>query len=655
MKFKTHIFCLLLGLSLAVLTGGCFTVIDFEANKNLGPPELIVDLDALTINEGQTAELKVRLGKEPENPIIVTVSTPQTDALTITKTLRFTATDYGVNQMIRVSSNHDVDTEDLTTSITLSREDSGPITIPIQILDDDALAILLESDSIYTIDENGGETNLKVRLSHQPSEDVEIAIMPSSDAVTVSSSKLTLGSTNWEIPQMITVTGKPDDNDYDDEIDIMLTAMDVMSAAVTVTVTDNDVQAAILSPGTLSLVEGETAKFTVRLAYQPKDSIDVSLASTDNQALSLATDSLAFAPANWNTEQEIEVSAPQDDDLLDEAVSIHATPDSFEPSIITAIVSDDDTQSVIFNPTTIMIGEGQTESLSFRLAYEPATDVEVQLTSSNPGTLNVSPGPYTFTEMNWSTNKVVNVTSSEDPNLADEMLTITATDGEELGQALITVIDNDTQAMEISSSLNGSSPNLHMSEGGVGSLEINLLFMPASTATVGIRLSSPDVISVSPSVLNFDAIDYNQAKSFSIIGLDDSNLTDDPVILTLSTYNANEIPITITVTDNDTQSISVNPPSINLTEGGPSADIEVALAFEPTATSSITAVSSDIGAVTVSSSTLAFDISNYATTQTFTVTPVDDLDVNAETVIITIFERSGSLRTDVVVNVTDDD
>ena len=83
-------------------------------------------------------------------------------------------------------------------------------------------------------------------------------------------------------------------------------------------------QGVTVTPTALSVPEGSNAQYTVVLDAQPSVNvtISVSLASGSDADITVDKTSLTFTPDNWDTAQEVTVSAAEDDDATDGAATI---------------------------------------------------------------------------------------------------------------------------------------------------------------------------------------------------------------------------------------------------------------------------------------------------------------------------------------------
>ena len=135
------------------------------------------------------------------------------------------------------------------------------------------------------------------------------------------------------------------------------------------------------------------------------------VADTD---LSLDKTTLTFTDQNWDTPQEIAVTAGQDDDAVDEPEvtithTVTSTDDSGYDGVnadgVKVTVTDDDTAGVTVNPTAITVVGGRSNEYAVVLNSEPVADVTVTLDEYSNKALNVDKELLTFTDQDWDTAK----------------------------------------------------------------------------------------------------------------------------------------------------------------------------------------------------------------------------------------------------------
>ena len=285
--------------------------------------------------------------------------------------------------------------------------------------------------------EDGQQATFTVVLDTRPTADVTIGVS-SSDTTegTVSPSSLTFNSTNWDVPQTVTVTGV---NDPDVDGPVAYTA--VLAAAVSADADYNGVNPAdvslvnaddesggfVITPtGGLTTTEaGGQASFDVHLTTQPTADVTISISSSDTTEGTVSTNSLTFNTSNWNQDQTVTITGVNDD--VDDgniayavttgaASSSDANYSGLNPPDVTVLNLDDDTAGLnIVGPNGFQVVEGRTNTYTVALSSQPTANVTVSLSSSDiaqGGT--ASPSSLTFTPANWTNAQTVSFVGAND-------------------------------------------------------------------------------------------------------------------------------------------------------------------------------------------------------------------------------------------------
>ncbi len=209
--------------------------------------------------------------------------------------------------------------------------------------------------------------------------------------------------------------------------------------------------------------------------------------------------------------------------------------------------------------------------------------------------------------------------------------------------------------------------------GGTATFSVVLTSAPNANVSFNLYSSNPAEGTVSPASLTFTSANWNTPQIVTVTGVDDL-IDDDDVaysIITTATKSTdpafnfvNPSDVSLINTDNDTAGITVSPTSGLVTsESGGVATFTVRLNTQPIANVAIGISSSNTNEGTISPSALTFNSSNWNTTQTVTVTGVDDviIDGNISYTIITASavsvdpKYSGMNPADVAVTNNDND
>ena len=179
-----------------------------------------------------------------------------------------------------------------------------------------------------------------------------------------------------------------------------------------------------VSSGTLTVTEGATATYAVKLGKAPSANVTVAIArnTSGDTDLSVNPASLTFTPSNWDTEQTVTVSAAEDTDNTNGSASFTHTASStdtgYDGLTASVVVTEDDNEGpgVLVSKEALTVRETTPGTYSVQLRTEPSANVTVAITRDSGGDadLSVSPTSLTFTSGNWSTGQTVTVTARGD-------------------------------------------------------------------------------------------------------------------------------------------------------------------------------------------------------------------------------------------------
>jgi cellulose 1,4-beta-cellobiosidase len=270
----------------------------------------------------------------------------------------------------------------------------------------------------------GGTSTYSVRLQTQPTANVSVTSTAGTgdSNITVSGgATLTFTPSNWQTPQNVTLAAAEDTDTTNGSRTITVASSGLTSVNVTATEADNDTQALMVTPTAVTVPEGGTASYTVRLAVQPPGNVTVTnTAGTGDTSITVSAGAtLTFTTANWQTPQTVTLAAAQDTDTTNGSRSIAVASTGLTSVTVTATETDDDptgTQSLIVVPTSVNVNEGGTAGFTVRLNIQPTANVTVTTTAGTGDTsLTVSSGAsLTFTTANWSANQTVTLAAAQD-------------------------------------------------------------------------------------------------------------------------------------------------------------------------------------------------------------------------------------------------
>ncbi|WP_245641782.1 glycoside hydrolase family 48 protein [Nonomuraea candida] len=116
------------------------------------------------------------------------------------------------------------------------------------------------------------------------------------------------------------------------------------SAPVGITVAPDSGPALVVSPTTISVPETGNASFGVRLSQAPSANVTVSVAraSGDSDLAVVAPATRTFTPSNWNTAQNVSISAANDEDTTSGSAVFRVSATGYTAVDVTANEADDD-------------------------------------------------------------------------------------------------------------------------------------------------------------------------------------------------------------------------------------------------------------------------------------------------------------------------
>ena len=403
----------------------------------------------VTTEAGGSDTFTVSLGTQPRQNITMLVSSSDTAEGTVSPSLlTFTPGNYFTPQTVTVFGVDD-NVADInqpySISITVISADAaynGYSITPISATNtnNDAPGITVSPASGLITSESGTTAIFTVVLTSKPTgiNTATIDVVSSNtNEGTVTPAQLVFNASNWNIPQNVTVTGKPDNIDDSDQpyTAVLGHAVTGISSsdpsysgmvsfngaaasntfAVSLTNTDVDTAGVTISPlsGIVLSESGTTGSYTVVLTSKPAVGKTVTVTPTPATAaivtggvpvaqLSTPTP-LTFDSTNWNVAQTVGLSAI-DDNVAEGTVgsphsgvmtNVMASTDPKFSSLslpsVTVLITDNDNAGFLVTPTSGLITDEtpaslqHTTSFSLRLTSDPVDPVSIVLSSSKPG------------------------------------------------------------------------------------------------------------------------------------------------------------------------------------------------------------------------------------------------------------------------------
>ena len=642
-----------------------------------------LSVSSLNVSEGTSMNYGVKLAKAPGGSVVVTIArspSGDTDLVAEPATLSFHATDWNSYKSVTVTAGLDSDTDDGVAAFRHSVDRSSYNAPPtsLTVTENDGAPPPTLSTNSLTVSE-GGNASYTVVLPRQPTGPVTITIeklnaVTNDDDLTLSTTSLAFDASTWNTPQIVTVTAAADDVDVADGTALFehkATGGGYGGAAATLTVTEDDDDAALaFSVTELTVTEGMTATYGVQLVTKPTASVTLDVAPSDPSAEIdvTVTDgaSLTFTTDNWNTDQQVELTAGEDVDSANgtEAIIHDASNGGYGGVVKTLTVTeaDNDPLGFVFAQSdgtalsSLSVPESGTAVYQVKLASQPSASTAVTVQafggSTDDSDLSVV-GPFVqgqvelvFLVTNWNNYQMVTLNAAPDDDAADGTARIrhrasgTGSDYNGVSTNLTaTEIDDDEAALTLSVS------TLTVTEEGSAGYTVKLATRPTGSVTVAVANASGDrdLTVTSGASLTFTTVNWNSVQSVSLSAGDDDDYDDGTAVFTHTASGGDygEVVSTLTVTEDDTDirpDFVFDPASVKTSltvpEGG-TATYRVKLTAEPSGDTWVgigrTGGDSDLVA---SPAELAFTTGNWNDWKTVTLTAKEDDDVAAGTAVI---------------------
>ena len=601
----------------------------------------------------------------------------------VNQTLIFNGND-GETQTFDVIPTSDTTIEgDETLTITMS----NPVGPAVDITDEAIVTIINDDFSGISIDSpasqaegNSGPSQIDFTVSIDQSDPdnaitVDYAISGGNEDTDIGTLTFLAGTADLSQTVSVTTTG---DTVVESDEAVSVTLSNASGNAVIATAvgtssfTDDD-QASISINSPAPQVEGDSGTsqidFTVSIDQSDPDNnitVDYTISGGNEDT---DTGTLTFLAGTVDLSQTVSVTTTGDTVVeSDEAVSVTLSNASGNAVIATAVgnssFTDDDTASLIVVETdgnTITSEDATTDTFTVALGAQPASDVVVNIVSSDLGEGTVNTSQLTFTNANWNTPQIVTATGVDD-NLIDgsEPYTITISvvdapsddDFDGLSQDVNAQnTDNDIAGITITET-DGST--ITSEDATTDTFNVVLDAQPATDVVLDITSNNVAEGTVSPITLTFTTGNWDSSQEVTVTGVDDAVIDGNQsfdVNVTVNDGASDDdfdgLLETVPVTNNDNDSASFTivetDGTTNTSEDGATDTFSVVLGVQPTSNVVFDIVSGDTGEASVSPSLLTFTPANWDTPQIITVTGEDDFIIDdAQTFDIDITVNNGA-------------
>ena len=557
--------------------------------------------------------------------------------------------------------------------------DGLELSVTGRVLDDERPDLLLDPSTVPNVPE-GGNTEVTLRLTHLPAAAVTVAVSSNDTGeLAVSSARFDFTPSNWNVDQTLTLTGMPDDL-VDDaqtvEVTYSATSSDsnyTLNVIQLVTVTDVDTGSLITVPPSepqpaLPTIREDGGSATVTLRLGTATEVGVTMVFT-NAGQSAATLSPVRILARLTTLADrvtVTIGAVNNDFASTSqpyalSVSVTGGPGNYPGLFVVLVgsVEDDDTAGLTVSPSTATplpdLAEGDTTEVLVKLGTQPASAVNVAVSSSDPGELSVSPAQLTFLFGDWDTNQTVTLSGVVD-NVVDGLKQVTVTYDLSSSDPFYTTVSDVTHTLDITDTqvagfvgIPDSLPDINEVD-GTATLTLSLLTAADPGVTLVISNPLPAAAALTGSSLNVMLTTTTDSATVTLSAIDDSATGDKDYALNVSVvagpggYAGLTVSVTGTVVDDDIPALVLVPSSLTDLQEGSKSTVSVRLSILPSADVVVAVSPSDVTELFVSSASaqLTFTTTDWSVPKEVVLTGVTDSLVDGPQAVAVIYTLSST-------------
>ena len=527
-------------------------------------PGVTVSESSLTVTEEDAAgdSYTVVLKTRPTASVTVTVAGHAgTEVLPSPATLTFTRANWETAQTVNVTANNDADTTDDTVTLTHSAASTDSdydgiaiAEVAVTVEDNDTAqvtGVTVDSGNAQLVvgwDAVGNATGYRVQWKSggQSYNTSRQAIIASGSTTSHTISSLANG-TEYTMRVKAVRTGASDGPWSEDATGTpeVPTAPGVTLSKTALTVTEED-------------ATGDS--YTVVLDTLPTANVVVTVAGHAGTGVTLDTTTLTFTTVNWETAQEVTVTASDDADTAGETVTLThsaASTDSDYGGIaianVTVTVEDNDTAQVM----GVTVDSGNAQLVVGWDAVGNATGYRVQWKSGGQG----------YNNSRQATIASGSTTSHTIPSLANGTEYTMRVRAVRTGANEGPWSDNATGTPEVPTApgvtLSKTSLTVTEEDATGDSYTVVLDTLPTANVVVTVAGHAGTDVTPAPTPLTFTTVNWETAQEVTVTAADDADATDDTVTLTHSAASTDSdyggiaiADVTVTVEDNDTAQVT---------------------------------------------------------------------------------------------------
>ena len=585
---------------------------------------LVVTPTSLTIGEAMSDKYTVRLNSKPTADVTVSVSETSDDITRSPASLTFTSNNWSTNQTVTVRALQDDDCANESATVSnkptstgdpkYNKPESLKKTVAVTVIDDESNTIALSSSPTSVSEASGsGTATITATLGCTSSDEQTINLSDLGTADEGTNKDYTVGTLTVNAGQLsgtATLTVRDDHVAEGTETITMggSTGGYSNSSNLSITLIDNDMAGLVVEQTSLTIDEGMSGQYTVRLKSEPTATVTVSVSETSDD-ITRSPASLTFTTSNWSTKKTVTVDTVEDSDCADESATVGNRSSSSDLMYsglsvnvnVTVIDDESPTITLTSSPTSVSEPSG-TATITATLGCTSSDEQTINLSdlgTADEGTnKDYTVGTLTVNAGQLSGTATLTV---RDDHVAEGTETITmggSTGGYSNSSNLsITLIDNDMAGLVV------EATSLTINEGMGKNYTVKLKSKPTASVTVSVSTTSSKIDAAA--TLTFTTSNWDTEKTVTVSALSDDDCANESATVSnkpTSTgdpkYNKPErlkktVAVTVIDDESNTIALSSSPTSVS----------------EPSGTATITAT---LGCTSSSNKTIELDTSGTA-------------------------------------------
>ena len=294
--------------------------------------DIVTDKNTVTVPEGSTATVQVKLSRQPAGNVTVNANLVAGGDADITiqggASLSFTTSTWDTYQAVTLAAAEDLDITNGSATVRFSAAAIANKDVTATEQDNDTLNIVTSVATVAVSE--GGTATFRVKLSQLPPGETTVSVarvLGDGDISVSSGANLTFTTTDWDAYQTVTLAAAKDFDTLNGTATIRCSSPGLANVDVTANEVDNDTLNIVTDKSELTVVEGQTASFQVKLSATPAADVIVTVARTSGDAdISVSGGAtLTFTSSNWSTYQTVTVTAALDTDAINGAATVRCS------------------------------------------------------------------------------------------------------------------------------------------------------------------------------------------------------------------------------------------------------------------------------------------------------------------------------------------